>query len=83
MEQCLTCLQVKIEHQKPYENIQSLEIVVWKWDHIMMDFVIELPRTPKGYDAIWIIVDRLSKSAHFLPIKERFSLEKLAQVYIK
>ncbi|KAI3770485.1 hypothetical protein L6452_01619 [Arctium lappa] len=58
---------------------------MWKWDHITMDFVTQLPRTRKGCDAIWVIVDRLTKSAHFLPIKETYSmerLERLAKLYI-
>ena len=63
------CLQVN-EHQRPYGELQSLAIPVWKWDDIAMDFVRKLPRTPKGYDAIWVIIDCLTKSAHFLPIKQ-------------
>ncbi|KAI3748391.1 hypothetical protein L6452_11427 [Arctium lappa] len=82
VERCLTCLQVKVKHQRPYGKLQPLEIPMWKWDHITMDFVTKLPRTPKGYDAIWVIVDRLTKSAHFLPIKETYSMEKLAKLYI-
>nr|KAJ0192029.1 hypothetical protein LSAT_V11C800409330 [Lactuca sativa] len=70
VERYLTCLKLKAEHQRPYGQLQSMEIPVWKWDHIIMDFVTKLPRTPKGYDAIWVVVDRLTKSAHFLPIKE-------------
>ncbi|KAK1424176.1 hypothetical protein QVD17_19496 [Tagetes erecta] len=83
VSKCLTCLQVKAEHQKPYGKIQPLEIPEWKWEHITMDFITKLPRTPKGYDAIWVVVDRLTKSAHFLPIKETISSEKLAEVFIK
>ncbi|KAJ9565428.1 hypothetical protein OSB04_001394 [Centaurea solstitialis] len=82
VERCLTCLQVKVEHQRPYGKLQPLDIPTWKWDHITMDFVTKLPRTPKGYDAIWVIVDRLTKSAHFLPIKETYSMERLAKLYI-
>ncbi|KAI3678514.1 hypothetical protein L6452_37809 [Arctium lappa] len=82
VERCLTCLKVKVEHQRPYGELQSLEIPVWKWDEITMDLVTGLPRSPKGHDAIWVIVDRLTKSAHFLPIKETYSLEKLARLYI-
>ncbi|KAI3685766.1 hypothetical protein L6452_35024 [Arctium lappa] len=82
VERCLTCLQVKMEHQRPYGKLQPLEIPVWKWEQITMDFVTKLPRTPKGYDAIWVIVDRLTKSAHFLPIKETYSKERLTRLYI-
>ncbi|KAI3680701.1 hypothetical protein L6452_35475 [Arctium lappa] len=73
---------VKAEHQRPYGELQPLEIPVWKWDEITMDLVTGLPRSPKGHDAIWVIVDRLTKSAHFLPIKETYSLETLARLYI-
>ena len=69
---CLVCQQVKIEHQRPTGLLQPLPIPEWKWEHITMDFVTGLPRTPKGHDAIWVIVDRLTKSAHFLPIKTTF-----------
>ncbi|KAL8097339.1 hypothetical protein AgCh_030469 [Apium graveolens] len=60
-----------------------LEIPEWKWEHISMDFIVGLPRTKANHDAIWVIVDRLTKSAHFLPINERFSLEKLVHMYLK
>ncbi|KAD5508448.1 hypothetical protein E3N88_16151 [Mikania micrantha] len=73
---------VKAEHQKPSGKLQPLEIPVWKWEKITMDFVMKLPRTKKGNDAIWVIVDRLTKSAHFLAIKESFELERLAQIYV-
>ena len=76
------CQQVKVEHQKPSGLLQSLEIPEWKWEYITMDFVSGLPRTQKGHDAVWVIVDRLTKSAHFLPINMRYSLEKLAQLYM-
>ena len=62
------CQQVKVEHQKPIETLQPLPIPEWKWEHITMDFVIGLPRTQLDHDAIWVIVDRISKSAHFLSI---------------
>ncbi|KAI3725205.1 hypothetical protein L1987_64983 [Smallanthus sonchifolius] len=82
VSKCLTCSQVKAEHQKPYGKIQPLEIPEWKWEHITMDFITKLPRTAKGHDTIWVIVDRLTKSAHFLPIRETFSSERLAEVFI-
>ncbi|KAJ0538417.1 putative nucleotidyltransferase, Ribonuclease H [Helianthus annuus] len=82
VSKCLTCSQVKAEHQKPSSLLQQLEMPVWKWELISMDFVTKLPRTRKGNDAIWVIVDRLTKSAHFLPIKETFSMERLAKLYV-
>nr|GEW35997.1 hypothetical protein [Tanacetum cinerariifolium] len=65
---CLICQQVKIEHQRASGLLQPLDIPVWKWDEISMDFMMGLPRTQKKNDAIWVVVDRLTKSAHFLPI---------------
>ena len=80
---CLTCQRVKAEHQRPSGLLQPLEIPEWKWEQINMDFVVGLPLTKGKYDAIWVIVDRLTNSAHFIPINERYSLEKLANLYIK
>nr|GFB71665.1 putative ribonuclease H-like domain-containing protein [Tanacetum cinerariifolium] len=71
------------EHQRPSGLLQQPEIPVWKWERITMDFIIGLPRTPSGYDLIWVIVDRLTKSAHFLPVKTTDSMEKLTQLYLK
>ena len=72
---CLVCKKAKIEHQKPTGMLQSLDIPEWKWDSIAMDFLVSLPRTIQKFDSIWVIVDRLTKSAHFLPINIRYSLE--------
>ncbi|GJW98248.1 putative reverse transcriptase domain-containing protein [Tanacetum coccineum] len=83
VSKCLTCAKVKAEHQKPSGLLQQPEIPEWKWEKITMDFVSGLPRTPSGYDSIWVIVDRLTKSAHFLPIKKTDSIEKLTQLYLK
>jgi hypothetical protein len=76
VEQCLTCQQVKIEHQRPSGLLQPLPIPEWKCEHICMDFVSGLPRSPKGHDTIWVVVDRLTKSAHFLPIRKNYTLAK-------
>ncbi|GJR26592.1 putative reverse transcriptase domain-containing protein [Tanacetum coccineum] len=83
VSKCLTCSKVKAEHQKPSGLHQQPKIPEWKWEKITMDFVLGLPRTPSGYDSIWVIVDRLTKSAHFLPMKKTDSIEKLAQLYLK
>nr|GEV30326.1 putative reverse transcriptase domain-containing protein [Tanacetum cinerariifolium] len=80
---CLTCAKVKAEHQKPSCLLQQPEIPVWKWERITMDFIVGLPRTPNGYDSIWVIVDRLTKSAHFLLVKTTDNMEKLTQLYLK
>ena len=82
VSRCLTCQQVKAEHQRPAGKIQLLPIPVWKWEKISMDFVTGLPRTQRQHDAIWVIVDRLTKSAHFLPVNVEDSLEKLSRLYV-
>jgi len=80
---CLTCQRVKAEHQKPGGLLQPLPIPVWKLEHISMDFVVGMPRTQKHHDAIWVVVDRLTKSAHFLPLRTTYSVEQLVELYIK
>ena len=79
---CLTCAKVKAEHQKPSGLLQQPEIPQWKWEQITMDFITKLPRTARAHDTIWVVVDRLTKSAHFLPIREDFKMERLAHIYI-
>nr|GEU29252.1 putative reverse transcriptase domain-containing protein [Tanacetum cinerariifolium] len=81
VSKCLTCAKVKAEHQKPSGLLQQPEIPEWKWEKITMDS--GLPRTPSGYDSIWVIVDRLTKSAHFLTMKKTNTIKKLAQLYLK
>ncbi|GJR33845.1 putative reverse transcriptase domain-containing protein [Tanacetum coccineum] len=83
VSKCLTCAKVKAEHQKPPGLLQQHEILVWKWERITIDFLSGLPRTPSGYDTILVIVDRLTKSAHFLPMKKTNSIEKLTRLYLK
>ena len=80
---CLSCQQVKTEHQRPGGMLQSMPIPEWKWERITMDFVSGLPRTSRGMDRIWVIVDRLTKSAHFLPVRSTYTAEHLARVYIQ
>ncbi|XP_052732478.1 uncharacterized protein LOC128196266 [Vigna angularis] len=76
-------LRAKAEHQRPGGLLQQLEIPEWKWDDITMDFVTHLPRTVRNHDSIWVIVDRLTKSAHFLAINLKMSMTNLAKLYIK
>ena len=71
VSKCLTCTNVKVEYQKPLGLLQQPEITKWKWEQITMDFITKLPKTTGGLDTIWVIVDRLTKSAHFLPIRDR------------
>nr|GFB83276.1 retrotransposon-related protein [Tanacetum cinerariifolium] len=81
VSKCLICQQVKIEHQRASGLLQPLDIPVWKWDEISMDFVTGLPRTQRRYDAIWVVVDRLTKSAHFLLIRKDYSVSRLAEIF--
>ena len=78
VSKCLTCQKVKIDHKRPMGKVQPLEIPSWKWDSISMDFVTGLPKTRTGNDTIWVIVDRLTKSAMFIPIKETWKKKQLA-----
>nr|GEX11198.1 putative reverse transcriptase domain-containing protein [Tanacetum cinerariifolium] len=80
---CLTCSRVKVECQKPSGLLVQLEIPMWKWERITMDFVTKLPKTSNEHDPIWVIVDRLTKSAHFIPTRETYSIETLTRLYIK
>ncbi|GKC92215.1 putative reverse transcriptase domain-containing protein [Tanacetum coccineum] len=79
---CLTCVKVKAEHQRPSGLLVQPAIPEWKWDNITMDFITKLPKSLYGFDTIWVIVDRLTKSAHFLPIRENDPLDKLARLYL-
>ncbi|GJW03913.1 putative reverse transcriptase domain-containing protein [Tanacetum coccineum] len=82
VSKCLTCLKVKAEYQRPSGLLQQPEIPDWRWERIATDFVTKLPRTSSGHDTIWVIADRLTKSAHFLPIREDFKMESLARLYL-
>jgi hypothetical protein len=79
---CDTCQRVKAEHQRPAGLLQPLKIREWKWEEIGMDFIVGLPHTQAGYDSIWVIVDRLTKVAHFIPVKTTYSGAKLAVLYM-
>ena len=83
VSKCITCSKVKAEYQKPSGLLQQPEIPQWKWERIAMDFITKLPRTSSGYDTIWVIVDLLKKSAHFLPIRESYKIGKLSRIYLK
>nr|GFC06603.1 putative reverse transcriptase domain-containing protein [Tanacetum cinerariifolium] len=83
VSKCLTCAKVKAEHQKPSGLLVQPKIPEWKWDNITMDFVTKLLKSSQGYDTIWVIVDRLTKSAIFTPIRETDPMDKLARIYLK
>ena len=80
---CLVCQRVKAEHQVPSGLLQSIRIPEWKWDRITMDFVVGLPLSGRKHDSVLVVVDRLTKSAHFKPVRTNYSLDKLAELYIK
>ncbi|GJS86331.1 putative reverse transcriptase domain-containing protein [Tanacetum coccineum] len=83
VSKCLTCAKVKAEHQRQSGLLVQPEIPQWKWDNITMDFVTKLPKSSQGYDTIWVIVDRLTKSAIFIPMRETDPLEKLARMSLQ
>ena len=83
VSKCLTCQQVKAEHQRPAGLLQPLRIPEWKWEDIAMDFVVGLPKTVGQHDSVWVIVDRYTKSAHFLPVKVTFTVDQYAELYVK
>nr|GEV31693.1 reverse transcriptase domain-containing protein [Tanacetum cinerariifolium] len=83
VSRCLTCAKVKAKYQKPSGLLVQHDISQWKWKKINTDFTTKLPKTSSGQETIWVIVDRLTKSTHFLPIKETYLMEKLTRQYLK
>ncbi|GJR17358.1 putative reverse transcriptase domain-containing protein [Tanacetum coccineum] len=83
VSKCLTCAKVKAEHQRPSGLLVQPEIPQREWDNITMDFIMKLPKSSQGYDTIWVIIDRLSKSAIFVPMRETYPMEILARMYLK
>jgi hypothetical protein len=79
---CDTCQRVKVEHQRPAGLLQPLKIPEWKWEEIGMDFIVGLPRTQARYDSIWVIMDHLTKVAHFILVKTTYSSAKLVELYM-
>ncbi|XP_073138368.1 uncharacterized protein [Henckelia pumila] len=80
VNECLTCQQVKIEHQRPAGLLKLLPIPTWKWEDATMDFVVGLPVSPRRMNSIWVVVDRLTKSAHFIPVRNNFSMNQYAEL---
>ena len=83
VSRCLICQQVKAERQRPGGLLQPLPIPSWKWDEITRDFVTGFPKSARKHDAIWVIVDRLTKSSHFIPFRVGQFTEILAEKYIR
>ncbi|KAL0560669.1 hypothetical protein IC582_001079 [Cucumis melo] len=82
VSKCLVCQQVKAPRQKPAGLLQPLSIPEWKWENVYMDFITGLPRTLRGFTVIWVVVDRLTKSAHFVPGKSTYTASKWTQLYM-
>jgi hypothetical protein len=79
---CYSCQRIKAEHQRSAGLLQPLQIPQWKWDEIGIDFIVGLPHTRAGYDSIWVVVDRLTKSVHFIPVKTSYNSAVLAELYM-
>jgi hypothetical protein len=82
ISECETCQKIKADYMKPGGLLQPLSITEWKWDDISMNFIVGLPLTACKFDSIWVIVDRLSKSAHFIPVHTNYNVQKYAGIYI-
>ena len=80
---CMVCPKVKNEHQIPSELLVPIRIPEWKWDRITMNFVVGLPLIGRKHDSVWVVVERFMKTTHFLPVRTDYSLDKLAELYIK
>jgi predicted ferric reductase len=82
VSECDTCQKVKADYMKPGGLLQPLSILHWNWDDISIDFSMGLPLTACKFDLIWVIVDRLTKSTHFIPINTSYKVHKYAEIYI-
>ena len=82
VSKCLTCQQVKAKHQVLSGLLNPIPIPQWKWNRIAMDFVTRLPLTQRKHDFVWVIVDRLTKSAHFIPVRIEYFMDRLAELYV-
>ncbi|KAL4025841.1 hypothetical protein IC575_014247 [Cucumis melo] len=82
VSRCLVCQQVKVPRQRPVGLLQPLSVPGWKWECVSMDFITGLPKTLKGYTVIWVVVDKLTKSAHFVPGKSTYTASKWGQLYM-
>jgi hypothetical protein len=82
VSECDTCRRVKVDHLWPAGNLKPLSIPKWKWENICMDFIMGFPHTSYGYNSIWVIVDRLTKSAHFIPISTTYRVRQYDELYL-
>ena len=82
VSECDTCQRIKASHLKTAGTLQPLPIPSWKWEDISMDFIVGLPLTSKSHDSVWVIVDRLTKTAHFIAVKTTYSAKDYAEIYL-
>jgi hypothetical protein len=82
VSECDTCWKVKADYMKPGGLLQPLSISDWKWNNISMDFIVGLPLTARKCNLIWVIVDRLTKYAHFIPVNTNYNVQKYAEIHI-
>jgi hypothetical protein len=82
VSECDSYRKVKVDYMKPRGLLQPLSIPDWKWDDIIMDFIVGLSLNARKYNSIWMIVDRLTKSAHFMPVNTNYNVQKYAEIYI-
>jgi hypothetical protein len=82
VSECETCRRIKTDHLRPTRNLQPLSIPKWKWENICMDFIVGFPHTSRGYNSIWVIVDRLTKSTHFILVAMTFRVRQYVELYI-
>ena len=83
VSKCLTCQQIKAEHQVPTDLLNPLPIPQWKWDNITMDFMSGFPLTQQKHDAVWVIIDKLTKLAHFISVRMDYSMDRIAKLYVE
>jgi hypothetical protein len=79
---CDTCQRIKASHLKTAGQMQPLSIPAWMWDDISMDFIVGSPLIPRKHDSIWVIADRLTKTAHFIPVHTTYSAERYVEIYV-
>jgi hypothetical protein len=82
VSECDICQRVKASHLRTAGILQPLPIPSWKWEDISMDFIVGLPNTSQRHDSIWVVMDRLTKTAHFLPVHTTYNAKKYAKIYL-
>jgi hypothetical protein len=82
VSECDTCHRMKASHLKSAGVLQPVSIPMWKWDDISMDFIVGLPLTARKKDSIWVIMDRLTKTAHFITVHTTYSVQHYAELYM-